>query len=201
MTRIIAGEAGGRRLAVPAGRSTRPTSDRAREGLFSTVVAILGSLTGVTVLDLYAGSGAVGLEALSRGASDVLLIEGDSRASAVIRRNIAIVDLPGARLVNDRVDRALRRGPGEASRRQLVFADPPYSMADDELAATLAVLAERNWLAAEALVIIERDARSGAPTWPAGYAEDRSRRYGETTLWYGRACGDTPAAAASTTGA
>jgi len=201
VTRIIAGEAGGRRLAVPAGRSTRPTSDRAREGLFSTVVAILGSLTGVTVLDLYAGSGAVGLEALSRGASDVLLIEGDSRASAVIRRNIAIVDLPGARLVNDRVDRALRRGPGEASRRQLVFADPPYSMADDELAATLAVLAERNWLAAEALVIIERDARSGAPTWPAGYAEDRSRRYGETTLWYGRACGDTPAAAASTTGA
>jgi len=201
VTRIIAGEAGGRRLAVPAGRSTRPTSDRAREGLFSTVVAILGSLTGVTVLDLYAGSGAVGLEALSRGASDVLLIEGDSTASAVIRRNIAIVDLPGARLVNDRVDRALRRGPGEASRRQLVFADPPYSMADDELAATLAVLAERNWLAAEALVIIERDARSGAPTWPAGYAEDRSRRYGETTLWYGRACGDTPAAAASTTGA
>jgi len=201
VTRIIAGEAGGRRLAVPAGRSTRPTSDRAREGLFSTVVAILGSLTGVTVLDLYAGSGAVGLEALSRGASDVLLIEGDSRASAVIRRNIATVDLPGARLVNDRVDRALRRGPGEASRRQLVFADPPYSMADDELAATLAVLAERNWLAAEALVIIERDARSGAPTWPAGYAEDRSRRYGETTLWYGRACGDTPAAAASTTGA
>jgi 16S rRNA (guanine966-N2)-methyltransferase len=158
-------------------------------------------LTGVSVLDLYAGSGAVGLEALSRGASDVLLIEGDSRASAVIRRNIANVGLPGARLVNDRVDRALRRGPGEASRRQLVFADPPYSMDDDELAATLAVLAERDWLAAEALVIIERDARSGAPTWPAGYAEDRSRRYGETTLWYGRACGDTPAAAASTTGA
>ena len=201
MTRIIAGTAGGRRLAVPAGQGTRPTSDRAREGLFASVTAARGTLAGAAVLDLYAGSGAVGLEALSRGASDVLLIEGDSRASAVIRRNIAIVDLPGARLVNDRVDRALRRGPGEASRRQLVFADPPYSMADDELAATLAVLAERNWLAAEALVIIERDARSGAPTWPAGYAEDRSRRYGETTLWYGRACGDTPAAAASTTGA
>jgi 16S rRNA (guanine966-N2)-methyltransferase len=153
------------------------------------------------VLDLYAGSGAVGLEALSRGAADALLIEADARASAVIRRNIAIVGMPGARLVNDRVDRALRRGPGEASRRQLVFADPPYSTGDDELAVTLAVLAERDWLAAEALVILERDARSGAPAWPAGYAEDRSRRYGETTLWYGRACGDTPAAAASTTGA
>jgi 16S rRNA (guanine966-N2)-methyltransferase len=201
VTRIIAGQAGGRRLAVPAGRSTRPTSDRAREGLFSTVVAILGSLTGITVLDLYAGSGAVGLEALSRGAPDVLLIEADPRAAAVIRRNVTIVGLPGARVVNDRVDRALRRGPGEASRRQLVFADPPYSMGDDELAVTLATLAERGWLADGALVIIERDARSGAPTWPVGYAEDRSRRYGETTLWYGRACGDTPAAAASTTGA
>lgn len=201
MTRIIAGQAGGRRLAVPAGRSTRPTSDRTREGLFSTVFAIFGSLAGVTVLDLYAGSGAVGLEALSRGAADVLLIEADPAAAAVIRRNIGVVGLPGARLVNDRVDRALRRGPGETPPRRLVFADPPYSMGDAELAVTLATLAGRGWLAADALVIIERDARSGAPTWPSGYAEDRSRRYGETTLWYGRACGDTPAAAASTTGA
>lgn len=201
MTRIIAGQAGGRRLAVPAGRSTRPTSDRTREGLFSTVFAIFGSLVGITVLDLYAGSGAVGLEALSRGAADVLLVEADPGAAAVIRRNIGVVGLPGARLVNDRVDRALGRGPGETAPRQLVFADPPYSMGDDELAVTLATLADRGWLAAEALVIVERDARSGAPTWPSGYAEDRSRRYGETTLWYGRACGDTPAAAASTTGA
>jgi len=169
--------------------------------MFSTVVAILGSLTGRAVLDLYAGSGAVGLEALSRGASDVLLIEADPRAASVIRRNVAVVGLPGARLVNDKVDRALRRGPGEWPRRQLVIADPPYSMSDDELAAMLATLAERGWLAAGALVIIERDARSGAPAWPAGYSEERSRRYGETTLWYGRACGDTPGAAASTTGA
>jgi 16S rRNA (guanine966-N2)-methyltransferase len=201
VTRIIAGRAGGRRLATPAGRSTRPTTDRTREGLFSTVFAIFGGLAGVTVLDLYAGSGAVGLEALSRGASDVLLVESDPGAAAVIRRNIAAVGLPGARLVHDRVDRALRRGPGEARQRQLVFADPPYSMSDGELAATLAILAERGWLASEALVIVERDARSAAPAWPAGYAEDRSRRYGETMLWYGRACGDTPAAAASTTGA
>ena len=186
---------------MPAGRSTRPTSDRTREGLFSTVFAIFGSLAGLTMLDLYAGSGAVGLEALSRGASDVLLIESDPGAAAVIRRNISVVGLTGARLVHDRVDRALRRGPGEASPRQLVFADPPYSMRDDELAVVLAALAERGWLAADALVIVERDSRSGAPAWPLGYAQDRSRRYGETTLWYGRACGDAPAAAASTTGA
>ena len=201
MTRIIAGQAGGRRLAVPAGRSTRPTSDRTREGLFATVFAIFGSLAGLTVLDLYAGSGAVGLEALSRGASDVLLVEADHRAAAVIRRNIDAVGLPGARLVHDKVDRALRRGPGEAPPRQLVFADPPYAASDDELAAMLATLAAGGWLAAGALVIVERDARSGPPAWPPGYAQDRSRRYGETTLWYGRACGDMPAAAASTTGA
>lgn len=200
MTRIIAGQAGGRRLGVPAGRSTRPTSDRTREGLFATVFAIFGRLAGLTVLDLYAGSGAVGLEALSRGASDVLLVEADPRAAAVIRRNIVVVGLPGARLVQDRVDRVLRRGPGQAQPRQLAFADPPYSMGESELAATLATLAAPGWLAADALVIVERDARSGAPSWPPGYAKDRSRRYGETTLWYGRACGDTPAAA-STTGA
>ena len=88
MTRIVAGAAGGRRLSVPAGRGTRPTADRAREGLFATVLAIRGPLDGATGLDLYAGSGAVGLEALSRGASDVLLVESDARAARVIRGNI-----------------------------------------------------------------------------------------------------------------
>jgi 16S rRNA (guanine966-N2)-methyltransferase len=201
VTRIIAGQAGGRRLAVPAGRSTRPTSDRTREGLFSTVVAIFGSLEGVTVLDMYAGSGAVGLEALSRGAHDVLLIESDPHAAQVIRHNIEAVGLPGVRLLHDKVDRVLRRGPGQAAPRRLVFADPPYLMRDEELAATLATLVARSWLAADALLIVERDARSEPPTWPAGISLDRSRRYGETTLWYGRASGDPPAAAASTTGA
>ncbi len=197
MTRIIAGEAGGRRLAVPGGRSTRPTSDRTREGLFASLVAMFGSLTGLAVLDLYAGSGAVGLEALSRGAADVLLVESDAGAAQVIKRNIEVVGLAGARVVRDRVDRTLRRGPGEAIPRQLVFADPPYSLRDDELTAMLAELAERGWLAGDAVVVIERDARSAAPGWPPGFSEDRSRRYGETVLWYGRACGDTPAAAAS----
>lgn len=201
MTRIIAGQAGGRRLTVPAGRSTRPTSDRTREGLFATVFAVLGSLSGATVLDLYAGSGAVGLEALSRGAADVLLIEADPAAAAVIKRNMAAVGLGGARLVHDKVDRALRRGPGDLAPRQLVFADPPYSMPEADISGMLATLAGGGWLASGALVVVERDARSPAPSWPAGYAQDRSRRYGETTLWYGRAAGDTPAAAASTTGA
>jgi 16S rRNA (guanine966-N2)-methyltransferase len=195
VTRIIAGEAGGRRLAVPDGRSTRPTSDRTREGLFSSLVATFGSLAGLAVLDLYAGSGAVGLEALSRGADDVLLIESDARAAQVIKRNIAAVDLPGARVVRDRVDRALRRGPGEGRLRQLVFADPPYSVGDAEVTEMLVELASQGWLAGDAIVVIERDTRSAALCWPPGYAEDRSRRYGESVLWYGRASGDTPAAA------
>jgi 16S rRNA (guanine966-N2)-methyltransferase len=201
VTRIIGGDAGGRRLAVPAGRATRPTSDRTREGLFATVLAMLGSLAGAAVLDLYAGSGAVGLEALSRGAADVLLIESDAVAARVIRSNIESVGLPGARCVRDRVDRALRRGPGDSRPRALVFADPPYATGDDELARVLAALAGHGWLASDAVVVVERDARSGPPPWPAGFTHDRSRRYGESMLWYGRACGDMPDTAASTTGA
>ena len=199
--RIIAGSAGGRRIAVPPGRSTRPTSDRAREGLFATVLAMLGSLAGAAVLDLYAGSGAVGLEALSRGASDVLLVESDARAAGVIRQNIAAVGLPGARLINDRADRMLDRGPGADRPRDLVFADPPYAAGEDELERMLALLADRGWLAPDAMVALERGARSGSPRWPPEYAPDRSRRYGEATLWYGRAADDPLAETASTTGA
>jgi 16S rRNA (guanine966-N2)-methyltransferase len=202
VTRIIAGAAGGRRIAVPAGRSTRPTSDRAREGLFAAVLAELGSLSGTAVLDLYAGSGAVGLEALSRGACDVLLVESDPGAAQVIRDNIAVVGLAGARLINDRADRMLGRGPGDADPpRGLVFADPPYAAAQDELERMLVTLAGRGWLAPGALVIVERGARSEPPPWPPGYSPDRSRRYGEAMLWYGRAAGDASAVATSMTGA
>jgi 16S rRNA (guanine966-N2)-methyltransferase len=196
VTRLIAGAAGGRRLVTTSGRTTRPTSDRTREGLFSTVEAIGAGLHGAAVLDLYAGSGAVGLEALSRGAADVLLVESDGRAAQVIRQNIALVGLPGARLVTDRVERVLRRGPDGAP-RDFVFADPPYAVSDDELGQVLAALLDQGWLAPGALVALERSTRSGPPTWPLGYEYDRSRRYGEATLWYGLAAGaptccDTP---------
>jgi len=195
MTRIIAGTAGGRRLAVPAGQGTRPTSDRAREGLFATVTAIRGTLRGAAVLDLYAGSGAVGLEALSRGAADVLMIEADGRAVRVIRDNIAAVGLPGARVLAGRVERAVARGPGGGPPRDVVFADPPYATADEDVSSVLAALLAFGWLAAAAIVAVERAARSGPPAWPAGYAPDRARRYGEATLWYGRAAGAVPAGA------
>jgi len=185
--RIIGGAAGGRRLAVVSGRMTRPTSDRAREGLFATVEAIRGGLAGARVLDLYAGSGAVGLEALSRGAADVLMVEADARAARVIRENAAALGLAGANVVNDRVARLLARGRGELAPRDFVFADPPYRVTDEELARVLSALP--GWLAPGALVAVERATRSGAPAWPAGYETDRSRRYGEATLWYGLAAG------------
>ena len=194
---MIAGEAGGRRLAVPDGRDTRPTSDRAREGLFATIVSMVGSLTGTRVLDLYAGSGAVGLEALSRGAEHVLLVESGARAGRVIRANIEAIGLPGAEMVTDRVERVLARGPAPSAagsgRYDIVFADPPYALAAQEVSAMLTALADHDWLAAGALVVVERATRSGPLSWPAGFEPDRARRYGEATFWYARAPYNLPA--------
>ena len=186
MARVIAGEAGGRRLAVPDGRNTRPTSDRAREGLFATIVSLTGSLDGARVLDLYAGSGAVGLEALSRGAEHVLLVESEPRAARVIRDNIEAIGLAGAEVLTDRVERVLARGPASAEKYDVVFADPPYALAGDEVSAMLQTLSDRGWLAPGALVIVERATRSGPVSWPASVEPDRARRYGEATFWYGR---------------
>lgn len=188
VARVIAGEAGGRRLTVPGGRETRPTSDRAREGLFATISSIVGSLAGARVLDLYAGSGAVGLEALSRGAAHVFLVESGTRAGRVIKANIAALGLPGAEVIVDRVERVLARGPEDTrGRYDIVFADPPYALDGEEVSAILSALADRAWLAPGALVIVERATRSGPVRWPAAYVQDRARRYGEATFWYGLA--------------
>ena len=192
VTRVIAGEAGGRRLAVPGGRDTRPTSDRAREGLFATISSILGSprpgsLAGTRVLDLYAGSGAVGLEALSRGAEHVLLVESGAQALRVIRANIDAIGLAGAAVIADRAERVLARGPADGHRYDMVFADPPYAMPGEDVAAMLEALAGQGWLAPGALVIVERATRSGPLSWPDGFVADRARRYGEATFWYGLA--------------
>ena len=192
MARVIAGEAGGRRLTVPGGRETRPTSDRAREGLFATIASVVGSLAGARVLDLYAGSGAVGLEALSRGAGHVLLVESGARAGRVIKENIAALGLPGAQVIVDRTERVLARGPEDAGTGyDVVFADPPYALDGEEVSAMLTALADRAWLAPGALVIVERATRSGPVRWPEGYVQDRARRYGEATFWYGLAA-ETP---------
>src|SRR5579875_1474665 len=188
MTRVIAGIAGGRRLSVPAGRDTRPTSDRAREGLFATVQASHGPLHGASVLDLYAGSGALGLEALSRGAGRVRLVESDPRAVRVIKANVAALGLDGAEVVAGRVAAVLARGPGGPP-FDVALADPPYALPGDAVTAMLTALAQAGWLARGALLAVERSTRSGPLEWPEGYVGDRSRRYGEATFWYGLATG------------
>lgn len=183
MTRIIGGDLGGRRLSTPEGDNTRPTSDRVREALFGSLAAA-GVLDGAHVLDLYAGSGAVGLEALSRGAESVLFVEAHAATARVLRRNIAALGVSAATAVNTaRLPTALKQEPPR--RFDLVFADPPYHLDDTELAGVLSLLIEHDWLAAEADVVVERSQRSGEPRWPEGLTLDRSRRYGETMLWYG----------------
>lgn len=188
MTRIIAGAAGGRRIDAPDGRTTRPTSDRTREALFASVQSDLGSLDGIRVLDLYAGSGAIGLEALSRGASHALLVEADRKAGQVVRGNIATLRLPGAELVADRVERLLARG-STGGPYDLVVADPPYPVTEEEVTAVLTDLVDHGWLAEDAIVVLERSKRGPEPTWPKGLELDRSRKYGEAILWYARTTG------------
>ncbi|MFI7242458.1 16S rRNA (guanine(966)-N(2))-methyltransferase RsmD [Streptomyces qinglanensis] len=189
MTRVIAGAAGGRRLAVPPGTGTRPTSDRAREGLFSSWESQLGGAAGwqgLRVLDLFAGSGAVGLEALSRGAGQVLLVEADPRAVRTVKENVRALGLAGAEVRSGKAAQVLAGEP-PSTPFDLVFLDPPYAMADDELQETLLTLRARGWLAPAALATVERSTRGGDFRWPEGFEGLRSRRYGEGTLWYGRA--------------
>ncbi|MEV4659605.1 16S rRNA (guanine(966)-N(2))-methyltransferase RsmD [Micromonospora sp. NPDC049301] len=185
MTRIVAGTLGGRRIAAPPGAGTRPTSDRVREALFSAVQAEV-DLDGARFADLYAGSGAVGLEALSRGARHVLLVESDARAARVIRENVAALRAGAAvRLVTGKVATVLAAGP-DGGPYDVVFADPPYAVPDAEITALLTTLVDGGWLASGALVVLERSSRTGPVEWVDGITPERSRRYGETTLWYGR---------------
>ncbi len=175
MTRIIAGRVGGRRLKVPPA-GTRPTSDRVREALFSGLAARL-DFAGLRVLDLYAGSGALGLEALSRGATHALLVEQDARAAAVIKANVTELGLRGAQVRVGSVAATLAAPPDEPY--DLVFADPPYAF--DEVRKDLEALT-KGWLAADAVVVYERSARAADTVWPAGYDPDKPRRYGETRI-------------------
>ncbi|MET7618685.1 16S rRNA (guanine(966)-N(2))-methyltransferase RsmD [Streptomyces sp. NPDC005408] len=186
MTRVIAGAAGGRRIAVPPGTGTRPTSDRAREGLFSSWESLLGTLSGIRVADLYAGSGAVGLEALSRGASHALLVEADNRAARIVRENVRALGLPGAEVRTGKAEQIVT-GPAPADPYDVVFLDPPYAVTDDDLREILLTLRRQGWLADDALATVERSTRGGEFVWPQGFEPLRARRYGEGTLWYGRA--------------
>jgi 16S rRNA (guanine966-N2)-methyltransferase len=190
VTRIISGLAGGRRIQAPPGGGTRPTSDRVREALFSRLEH-LDVLQGARVLDLYAGSGALGLEAASRGASAVVLVEQARPAAAVIRRNLtSLADvLRGVSVRMEPVERVLGTPPAQQERFDLVLLDPPYDVGEDALAGVLQALVTGAWLDPQALVVVERSARSPEPRWPAGLAATVERRYGETTMWFADVAG------------
>ena len=191
MTRIIAGFAGSLTLAVPRS-GTRPTSDRVREAIFSALEA-RDAIDGASVLDLYAGSGALGLEAASRGATEVVLVEKAKAAADVCRRNADAITR-AARGAGPRIRVAMR---GVASYLEtaigtfdLVFVDPPYDLGERALAHDLALLAPL--LTPDAVVVVERSSRSPEPHWPARIAAERRRDYGETTLWWASAQPERP---------
>lgn len=181
MTRIIAGAAGGIRLDVP-GSGTRPTSERVREAVFGALESA-GALEDARVLDLYAGSAALGLEALSRGAATVDLVEKGAAAASVAARNaerVARATGSPARVHRAAVTTYLGRRPGPFD---LVFVDPPYDLADADLLGDLVLL--RPTLSPEALVVVERGRRSAEPVWEdADLEQFRARTYGDTTLWW-----------------
>jgi 16S rRNA (guanine966-N2)-methyltransferase len=186
VTRIIAGSARGRRLQVPPA-GTRPTSDRVREALFSSIESSLivegRAWSQVRVLDLFAGTGALGLEALSRGAGHAVLVEKSRAAARTLTANVAVVGSPGAEVIIRDARHLVTEPPhGPAD---LCFADPPYEWPSTELADLLEELGQRGWLAAGAMIVVERPAKDPASPLPTRWPEGRRRAYGDTALWYG----------------
>jgi 16S rRNA (guanine966-N2)-methyltransferase len=182
MTRLISGVAGGRRLKVPR-TGVRPTGDRAREALFNSLGSLL-DLRGAAVLDLYAGSGALGLEALSRGAQTVMFVESSPGVLPVLKENLAAVGLPGGRVLAGSVPTVVGGTP--PARFDLVLADPPYVTPVDEVQGVLRALSDGGWLAPDAVVVVERSSREEPWEWPTPLVGLRDRRYGEALLRYGR---------------
>ncbi len=187
MTRIIAGFAGSRELNVPKS-GTRPTSDRVREAIFSALEA-RDAIVDARVLDLFAGSGALGLESLSRGAASVVLVEKNAKAAETARKNAELIRAIGklspacAQVVVNSVAHfldGLSESSADTGSFDLVFIDPPYDVADDKLDDVLAAL--RPHLSPGAEVVVERSTRSAAPQPPAGLTLNKSKAYGETTI-------------------
>lgn len=183
--RVIGGTLGGRRLRAPPGRDTRPTSDRVREAMFSSLADVV---PGATVLDLFAGSGALGIEALSRGARFAVLVERNRRTAEVIRSNLAGLGLdPNRAQVHEMTAEAFVAA-GDGDPFDLVFCDPPYDVPLEVLSELLEVLRRDGRLRAGAVVVVERDRRDAAllqaSATPAFLVEQRRRTYGDTVLVY-----------------
>lgn len=187
MSRIIAGRAGGQRLATPSHSRTRPTSDLVRESAFNVIADWAGTvgeppasmLERFSLLDLYAGTGAIALEAASRGAGPVVAVEKDKRTAALARSNAAATGL-GVQVLPVSVDAYLAGAPTPFD---VVWFDPPYEVTTPTVEAQVARVLE-GWLADDGLIVIERAARDNPPAWPAALPEHRERRYGDTVLYW-----------------
>ena len=184
--RIIAGLAKGRNIASVA-NSTRPTSDRAREALFSTLTSEFGSFEGLNILDLYSGTGAIALESLSRGAEIVHAVEKDEQAQKAINANyesIKSAQCPGSfHLFGMSVDRFLRDRASVAY--HFIYIDPPYEFEDIDVIENLIQLREGGFLDSQALIAVERNSRVKEISWPDGYLSVREKNYGQATIFYG----------------
>jgi 16S rRNA (guanine966-N2)-methyltransferase len=180
--RIIAGEAGGRRLAVPAGEAVRPTSDRVKESVFSALGPT--RLVGARVLDLYAGSGALGLEALSRGAAEAVFVDWDAAAARAIRANIETLGFEGRAVLRPSSVTALLAGPRPGDPFDLALLDPPYDTPAAEVEAVLRLLIEGEWLTPDGTVVVERAANSAPLGWPGGWGSTWERCYGDTLVLF-----------------
>ena len=189
VTRIIAGTKKGHRLRTPAHSATRPTSDRVREAAFSLIADWAGTageaaenmLTGLGFLDLYAGSGAVAIEAASRGAAPVLAVESDSATARLARGNASDTGLAVTVLAGS----AERTVAAQATTAyDVIWADPPYALANDRLTAVVEAALSNGWLAEDGLIVLERSSRDAPPAWPAQVTDSWHRRYGETTLYF-----------------
>ena len=195
MSRIIAGSHRGRSIVMPSSGKTRPTTDRVREALFSALTAWAGTaseppeqtLQGLSFCDLFCGSGAVGLEAASRGAGPVLLVEGDRRVGQTAADNVASLGL-AARVQISRVEQLVQRAADTTY--DIVFADPPYDLEESAVERVLTSVVQQGWVAADGLLVVERSRRSAGLRWPAAFDDGWSRRYGETVLLFGRAAAD-----------
>ncbi len=185
MTRIIAGNAGSLRLEVPKA-GTRPTSDRVREAIFSSLES-WNLIRGSRILDLYAGSGALALEAISRGAVSAVLVEKHPQAAQVASRNAKTVqhafrdaEVPSVTVVRSSTQTYL--DAAESEQFDVIALDPPYDLGEQELAANL--VAAVGLLAEDGVVLVERSTRTAEPTWPETLVRFREKRYGETVLWW-----------------
>ena len=183
--RIIAGLAKGRNLISPSG-ATRPTSDRAREALFSTLESEFGSINDLNVLDLYCGSGAVGAEALSRGAAVVYAVDNDEKATSVTRQNFALLEnisgIGTTSVITSSVGKFLDKT--SELKFDVVFLDPPYDLPNNEIEKTLSSLVKNGFLKSSAVIAIERDSKSKRLNWPLGLKELKERKYGAATIFY-----------------